>query len=209
MVILLSRSAEATANSDGAYGSWDRSGRAPTRTRLITSNKKGNMNYMRFLTNFLASLLFTGILALAPATSFAHGGGGGGGHFGGGGGDHFGGGGHFGSGGYHGHYGDWHHSYDGHYGYYGYPYYGYAYPSYDDNDAYDVQPEPSEVAPYESTSLLMSVQKELTQLGYYHGPINGVAGSETEQAVRWFQSVDHLPVTGQIDSATLQALRIT
>ena len=55
----------------------------------------------------------------------------------------------------------------------------------------------------------MSVQKESTQLGYYHGPINGVVGSETEQAVRWFQSVDHLPVTGQIDSATLQALRIT
>jgi peptidoglycan hydrolase-like protein with peptidoglycan-binding domain len=79
----------------------------------------------------------------------------------------------------------------------------------DDNDAYDVQPAPSDEAPYESTSLIMSVQKELTQLGYYHGPINGVAGSETEQAVRWFQSVDHLPVTGQIDSATLQALRIT
>ena len=55
----------------------------------------------------------------------------------------------------------------------------------------------------------MSVQKELTQLGYYHGPINGVAGSETEKAVRWFQSVDRLLVTRQIDSATLQALRIT
>ena len=79
----------------------------------------------------------------------------------------------------------------------------------DDNDAYDVQPAPSDEAPYESTSLIMSVQKELTQLGYYHGPINGVAGSETEKAVRWFQSVDHLPVTGQIDSATLQPLRIT
>ena len=79
----------------------------------------------------------------------------------------------------------------------------------DDNDAYDMQPAPSDEAPYESTSLIMSVQKELTQLGYYHGPINGVGGSETEKAVRWFQSVDHLPVTGQIDSATLQALRIT
>jgi peptidoglycan hydrolase-like protein with peptidoglycan-binding domain len=54
----------------------------------------------------------------------------------------------------------------------------------------------------------MSVQKELAQLGYYHGPIDGVAGSETERAVRWFQSIDHLPVTGQIDSATQQALRI-
>jgi peptidoglycan hydrolase-like protein with peptidoglycan-binding domain len=57
-------------------------------------------------------------------------------------------------------------------------------------------------------SLTMSVQKELARLGYYHGPIDGIAGSETTHAVRWFQSVDHLPVTGQIDSATIQALRI-
>jgi peptidoglycan hydrolase-like protein with peptidoglycan-binding domain len=80
--------------------------------------------------------------------------------------------------------------------------------NYDDNDSFDVQPAPSDVAPDESTSLIMSVQKELARLGYYHGPIDGVAGSETERAVRWFQSIDHLPVTGQIDSATRQALRI-
>jgi peptidoglycan hydrolase-like protein with peptidoglycan-binding domain len=30
----------------------------------------------------------------------------------------------------------------------------------------------------------MSVQKELAQLGYYHGPIDGIAGSQTERAVR-------------------------
>jgi hypothetical protein len=48
---------------------------------------------MRFLKTFLAGLLLTGTLALAPDTSFARGGGGGG-HFGGG--AHFGGGGHFG-----------------------------------------------------------------------------------------------------------------
>ena len=47
---------------------------------------------MRLITNFIAASLLTGILALAPATSFARGGGGGGGgHFGGGGGGHFGG----------------------------------------------------------------------------------------------------------------------
>ena len=71
-----------------------------------------------------------------------------------------------------------------------------------------MQPAPSDVAPDESTSLIMSVQKELARLGYYHGPIDGIAGSETAQAVRWFQSVDKLPVSGQIDSATVQALRI-
>jgi hypothetical protein len=187
---------------------------------------------MRFITNLLAGLLLTGVLALAPPNSYARGGGG---HFGGGGGGHFGGGGYvggFGSGGigavahgFHGpiaqggrgdgawhHDGGWsHHSYPGYYGYFGPFDYGlddYSGPYYDDSDSFDVQPAPSDVAPDESTSLIMSVQKELAQLGYYHGPIDGVAGSETEQAVRWFQSIDHLPVTGEIDSATRQALRI-
>jgi hypothetical protein len=189
------------------------------------------MIYMRLMTNFIAGLLLTGILALAPATSFAHGGGGGGGgHFGGGGGGHFGGvhGGFvsrgFGavghafhgpiaqggrdSGAWH-HDGGWsHHSYSGYHGPLDYGLDNYAGPYYDDSDSFDVQPEPSDVAPDESTSLIMSVQKELARLGYYHGPIDGIAGSETAHALRWFQSVDKLPVSGQIDSATVQALRI-
>ena len=82
---------------------------------------------------------------------------------------------------------------------------GYPYPYYDNDDYFDAQSTPSGIAPQEST---MSVQRELTQLGYYRGPIDGIVGSKTEQAIRWFQSVDKLPVTGQIDSATLQALRI-
>jgi hypothetical protein len=192
------------------------------------------MIYMRLITKYIACLLLTGILAVAPATSFAHGGGGGGGgHFGGGGGGLFGGfHGGFGSRGFgavghafHGpiaqggrgsgawhHDGGWsHHPYPGYYGYSGSYDYGlddYSGSYYDDSDSFDVQPAPSDVAPDESASLIMSVQKELAQLGYYHGPIDGVVGSETERAVRWFQSIDHLPVTGQIDSATQQALRI-
>ena len=117
------------------------------------------------------------------------------------------------------HGGGWsHHGYGGYYGYHG-PYQyepfdyglddydGYAYPYYDNDDSFDVQPAPNDIAPQESTAPTMSVQRKLTQLGYYHGPIDGIAGSETEQAIRWFQSVDKLPVTGRIDSATLQALR--
>jgi peptidoglycan hydrolase-like protein with peptidoglycan-binding domain len=38
--------------------------------------------------------------------------------------------------------------------------------------------------------------------------IDGVAELKTERAIRWFQSIGHLPVTGQIDIATRQALRI-
>ena len=197
---------------------------------------------MRFTTSLLAGLLLTGILAIAPDTSFARGGGGGGhgggrgggGHFGGG--SHFAGGGHFAGfdGGFAGHglahtgRGDaaWHHgggwSYHGYGGYYGYygpyqyepfdygldDYDGYAYPDYDNGDSFDVQPAPNDIAPQDSAVPTMSVQRKLTQLGYYHGPIDGIAGSETEQAIRWFQSADKLPVTGRIDNATLQALRI-
>ena len=54
----------------------------------------------------------------------------------------------------------------------------------------------------------VAVQRALAQLGYYRCPVDGVVGPQTEKAIRWFQSVDRLPVTGEIDSATLRALRI-
>jgi len=95
---------------------------------------------------------------------------------------------------------------------YDYPYYGYDYPYYgyyDDNagDYSDGQSSPAEVTPSQET--IIAVQKELTQLGYYHGQVDGLTGPETESAIRWFQSVDKLPVTGQIDDPTLKALRIS
>jgi hypothetical protein len=164
---------------------------------------------MRLITNFIAGSFLTGILALAPATSFARGGGGGGGHFGGGGGGHFGG--FHGGGGA----GAWHdgggwarHTYHGYYGPFDDGLDGYAGPYYDDSDSFAAQPASTDAAPDEPTSLIMSVQKELGRLGYYHGQMDGITGSDTAQALRWFQSVNKLPVSGQIDSATLQALRI-
>jgi peptidoglycan hydrolase-like protein with peptidoglycan-binding domain len=56
--------------------------------------------------------------------------------------------------------------------------------------------------------VILAVQQALAQLGYYNGPVDGVAGPQTEEAIGWFQSVASLPVTGEIDSATLRALRI-
>ena len=181
---------------------------------------------MRLITNLLAGLLFTGMLALEPDTSFAHGGGGGG-HFAGGGvgGGHFAGfHGGFGSRGFgdreHGFHGFiaqrgdggdiWlHHSHPGYYGDYGLDDYDYyAAPFYDDNGSFGAPTATIEGVPGEGTSFIMSVQKELTGLGYYRGAIDGISGAETEHAVRWFQAVNHLPVTGRIDSATMQALRI-
>jgi putative peptidoglycan binding protein len=180
---------------------------------------------MRFNRNWFAGLLLSGLLALAPADSFARGGGGGGGHGGGfhGGFDNSGIGAvihglhgpiapgdrgdgawrHDGGGSHH-----WYPGYDGYFSPFDYGLDDDTGSYYDDAGSLDVQPASNDVTPDASTSLIMSVQKELARLGYYHGPIDGVAGSETERAVRWFQSTDHLPVTGQIDAATRQALRI-
>ena len=79
---------------------------------------------------------------------------------------------------------------------FGYPDYSYYYPYsyYNDNGYLRVE---------------RAVQEELAKLGYYYGPVDGTIGPETQRAIRWFQSVDKIPVTGRIDSATLRALQIS
>lgn len=163
---------------------------------------------------------------------------GGGGHFGGGGG-HFGSTGHFAAGHFPGgHYGDaGHYGYAGHSGYgghYGSHYYwrdgrwygGWDYPFgigtndfgyYNDPYAYyndapyaytdDNQGTLDDSASFAGT--VVAAQKELAKLGYYHGTIDGLIGPETEKAIRWFQSVDKLPVTGVLNDQTLKALQIS
>jgi peptidoglycan hydrolase-like protein with peptidoglycan-binding domain len=85
-------------------------------------------------------------------------------------------------------------------------------PDYDyhDNSAGDYsdgQFSPAEVTLSRNT--IVAVQQLLYQLGYYQGPIDGVIGPQTARAVRWFQSVDTLSATGQIDGPTLKALGIS
>ena len=103
---------------------------------------------------------------------------------------------------------------------YDYPYYGFDYPDYGyyDNSAGDYydnsggdysddQSSPAEVTL--SRNKIVAVQQLLYQLGYYQGPIDGVIGPQTTKAVRWFQSVDTLSATGQIDGPTLKALGVS
>jgi hypothetical protein len=168
---------------------------------------------MKIINGSLAGLVLAGILALLPAAAIARGGGGGhggSGHFGGG---HFVGGGHFGGPAAHG--SAFHHAghsrpHFGHGGLfwagdpfaYDDPYYGY---SSGREGGYPVGRVPAEsFAP----QAILAVQRELTYLGYYHGRTDGLAGPQTEKAVRSFQSVDKLPVTGHTDGRTLKALRI-
>ena len=51
-----------------------------------------------------------------------------------------------------------------------------------------------------------SIQEKLSQWGYYSGPVDGIFGSGTERAVRYFQSKNGLAVDGVVGNATLAAL---
>jgi Putative peptidoglycan binding domain len=184
---------------------------------------------MRSIKSLLGGLVLAAILALAPTAAFAHGGGHGGGHFGGGRG-HFGGGrGHFGGSGHFagftGHSFAQHHGahfarnenhfrHGGHFFFgnpfwYSYPYYGYNDPYYGYDDDYAGDYAAGQSSPADLTPTIIAVQKELAQLGYYHSDVDGLIGPQTERAIRWFQSVEKLPITGQIDDPTLKALQIS
>jgi peptidoglycan hydrolase-like protein with peptidoglycan-binding domain len=82
------------------------------------------------------------------------------------------------------------------------------YDYYDGADAYtDDQVVQDDGTPVAAT--VVNAQKELNKRGFYHGPIDGIVGPETVKAVRWFQSADKLPVTGQLDGQTLKALEVS
>jgi hypothetical protein len=82
------------------------------------------------------------------------------------------------------------------YGYYGFPY---EYASYDYSPIYDYR---------YWHGLATAVQTELARRGYYHGPIDGVIGSASREAIRVFQEAQGLPMTGLIDPRLLKALKL-
>jgi hypothetical protein len=85
--------------------------------------------------------------------------------------------------------------------YYSYGDYGYPYEdgSYDNSPIYDYR---------YWYGLASAVQTNLARRGYYHGPIDGVIGFASREAIRTFQEVQGLPATGLIDPALLKALKL-
>ena len=90
------------------------------------------------------------------------------------------------------------------------PYYTYDYYPYD----YFID-DPSDVpAPYQGTTsaapapdpTVIAAQTDLSQQGYYSGPIDGLFGPTTRDAVARYQAAKNLSVTGSLTSDTLQAL---
>jgi hypothetical protein len=190
-------------------------------SKYITKENRHMNRNSSLLKAMSAGLLVAAALAIAPGVAMARGGGGGGGgsHGGGGGGFHGGGGGGFHDGGFAHqgfvsdrsfHFGrGFRHDHDrfvGHHFVFGSPWPGYYDPYYPGSYDYDYSYDNYAARDY--SGVILAVQRALAQLGYYHGPLDGVVGPQTEKAIRWFQSVDRLPITGEIDSATVRALRI-
>jgi hypothetical protein len=91
-----------------------------------------------------------------------------------------------------------------------YPYYTYDYYPYDYviGDSTDIPPAyqgTTTTAPA-SDPTVAAVQTALSQQGYYGGPIDGLFGPATRDAVARYQAKQNLSVTGSLTSGTLQAL---
>lgn len=57
-----------------------------------------------------------------------------------------------------------------------------------------------------AASTTQSAQEVLSRLGYYHGSIDGISGSQTNAAIRRFQVANHLHPTGTLTNETSEAL---
>lgn len=57
-----------------------------------------------------------------------------------------------------------------------------------------------------SNGATYDVQRRLSELGYYRGPVDGVWGGETRTAVERFQANRRLAVTGDLNEATVNAM---
>jgi Putative peptidoglycan binding domain len=97
-----------------------------------------------------------------------------------------------------------------------YPYDWYPYPDayYDDPYSYNAAPssyggDPASYGTQYWSNLAVSVQTKLAQRGYYHGSIDGVLGSSSQQAIKAFQAAKGMRVTGRIDPKLLKSLDIS
>ena len=59
----------------------------------------------------------------------------------------------------------------------------------------------------DAKGLVEAVQAALAKAGYYSGPVDGIAGPQTQAAVRAFQSARGLAEAGQVTPMLLSALR--
>jgi putative peptidoglycan binding protein len=90
-----------------------------------------------------------------------------------------------------------------------YPYYAYDYYPYDYDPGYYADAQRYDQV-YSNRPMrdqtVTAVQGELAQLGYYNGPIDGIYGRLTRDAVAKYQIARKLDVSGNLSAQTLQSL---
>jgi len=59
----------------------------------------------------------------------------------------------------------------------------------------------------ETTALIKSIQQTLAKLGYDPGPIDGLIGSSTGEAIQKFEADQKMPVTGRINGRLIKHLK--
>jgi hypothetical protein len=94
---------------------------------------------------------------------------------------------------------------------FGAPYYwnsGYWYPAWGYNPGYSY-PYDGPIYGYNNLppdQIVVNVQSQLQRAGYYDGPIDGVIGPRTREAIAAFQDDNGLAVTAAVDEPTLEIL---
>ena len=59
-----------------------------------------------------------------------------------------------------------------------------------------------------TVSIATAVQEELSRMGYYKGPIDGIVGSGTRAVIATYQRNHGLEVSGTIDTPLIRSLRL-
>ena len=88
------------------------------------------------------------------------------------------------------------------------PYYAgdyYPYDYYADSQPYDNTEAVNNGVPAADPTV-EATQERLAQLGYYNGPVDGIFGPATRDAVAKYQIAQHLTVTGSLSPDTMQSL---
>ncbi|HEX2567246.1 MAG TPA: peptidoglycan-binding domain-containing protein [Burkholderiales bacterium] len=89
---------------------------------------------------------------------------------------------------------------------------GYYYQSGEFNEIHPEEAYPNDLprltSPGEHSALIQQVQEKLRARGFDAGPANGDFGSKTQAALAQFQLSQSLPVSGSLDSPTLNALGV-
>jgi hypothetical protein len=62
------------------------------------------------------------------------------------------------------------------------------------------------VTPVQPSAAVMQLQRQLGQLNYYEGPVDGIMGPQTTAAIKDLQRQAGLPQTGQMNAASQAAL---